>query len=456
MKGDKTMPDVYCSFDEMVPTSDLKPNPRNPNTHPDEQVRLLSKIITENGWRAPITVSTRSGYIVRGHGRLMAARYAGLDECPVDYQDYESDEQELQDLIDDNRIAELAEIDDELLGDLMAELEDAGADVELAGFTAEQLEDMTEPDDVDAVIEDTPDDDVPTRCQNGDVWALGEHRLMCGDSTDGAQVAELMGGELADLLLTDPPYNVALGHHMHPSEAKQLHRRTDGLVIENDSWESVDEFEDFLVKAFTNASASMRAGAAFYIWHAHNWSLPFFSAAGRAGFEIRQCLVWAKSTFALGRQDYQWRHEPCLYGWKDGAAHYFVDDRKQTTVFEDAAPNINAMSKTEMRDLLREIFADRESTTVIHEDKPSKSEEHPTMKPVKLMARQVANSSKRGWLVLDLFGGSGSTLMACEQLGRRCNTMELDPHYCDVILERWERFTGKSAERVATFTGGLD
>lgn len=152
----------------------------------------------------------------------------------------------------------------------------------------------------------------------------------------------------------------------------------------------------------------------------------------------------------MGRQDYQWRHEPCLYGWKDGAAHYFVDDRKQSTVFEDAAPKIDAMSKTEMRDLLREIFADRESTTVLHEDKPLRSEEHPTMKPVRLMARQVANSSKRGWLVLDLFGGSGSTLMACEQLGRRCYTMELDPHYCDVILERWERFTGRTAERVET------
>lgn len=410
------MAEVFCAYDDMVLVDDLRPNPRNPNRHPQSQIELLAKIIKENGWRAPITVSTRSGYIVRGHGRLMAAKLAGLEECPVDYQDYESDEQEVQDLIADNRIAELAEIDQGMLDLMLDELCDIGADLELAGFTSEEIEDMKH-DDVDAVIEDTPNDDVASRCQTGDVWALGEHRLMCGDSTDGAQVAELMGGELADMLLTDPPYNVALGHHMRPSEAKQLHRRTDGLVIENDSWESVEEFEDFLVRAFTNASLSMRAGAAFYIWHAHNWSLPFFSAAGRAGFEIRQCLVWAKNTFVLGRQDYQWRHEPCLYGWKDGAAHYFVDDRKQTTV--------------------------------LHEDKPLRSEEHPTMKPVKLMARQVANSSKRGWLVLDLFGGSGSTLMACEQLGRRCFTMELDEHYCDVIIDRWERATGLAAEKVS-------
>lgn len=440
---------VHCAYDEMVPIGELRENPRNPNRHPDSQIELLAKIITETGWRAPITVSKRSGYIVRGHGRLMAARQAGLTECPVDWQDYESDEQELQDLIADNRIAELAEIDDDALRDIIGDLQEIGADVELAGFTDADLEDI-EHDDVDDVIDDTPPEDAPTRCQTGDVWQLGDHRLMCGDSTDSEQVARLMGGELADLLLTDPPYNVALGQHMRPSEAKQLKRRTDGLVIENDSFESAEEFQSFLVKAFTNARESMRDGAAFYIWHAHNWSLPFFSSANEAGFEIRQCLVWAKNTFAMGRQDYQWRHEPCLYGWKDGAAHYFVDDRKQSTVFEDAAPKIDAMSKTEMRDLLREIFADRESTTVLHEDKPLRSEEHPTMKPVRLMARQVANSSKRGWLVLDLFGGSGSTLMACEQLGRRCYTMELDPHYCDVILERWERFTGRTAERVET------
>lgn len=255
---------VHCAYDEMVPIGELRENPRNPNRHPDSQIELLAKIITETGWRAPITVSKRSGYIVRGHGRLMAARKAGLTECPVDWQDYESDEQELQDLIADNRIAELAEIDDDALRDIIGDLQEIGADVELAGFTDADLEDI-EHDDVDDVIDDTPPEDAPTRCQTGDVWQLGDHRLMCGDSTDSEQVARLMGGELADLLLTDPPYNVALGQHMRPSEAKQLKRRTDGLVIENDSFESAEEFQSFLVKAFTNARESMRDGAAFYI-----------------------------------------------------------------------------------------------------------------------------------------------------------------------------------------------
>lgn len=432
------MPEIYCAYDELVPIADLKPNPRNPNTHPDEQVRLLAKIITENGWRAPITVSKRSGYIVRGHGRLMAAKAAGLEECPVDYQSYESDEQELQDLIADNRIAELAEIDDELLGELMAELEDAGADVELTGFTVDELGGVESgEDDLDAVIDDTPPDDAPTRCSEGDVWALGDHRLMCGDSTDAAQVAELMGGELADMLLTDPPYNV-----------EYVGKTKDALTIKNDSMSDAS-FRQFLLDAFTAAAQNMRAGAAFYIWHADSEGINFRTAAEESGLHYRQCLVWVKNTMVIGRQDYQWKHEPCLYGWKDGAAHYFVDDRKQTTVTEDAAPNIASMSKAEMRDLLKQIFADRESTTVLHEDKPLRSEEHPTMKPVRLMARQVANSSKRGWRVLDTFGGSGSTLMACEQLGRLCYTMELDPRYCDVIIERWERFTGKSAERLS-------
>lgn len=220
-----------------------------------------------------------------------------------------------------------------------------------------------------------------------------------------------------DLYLTDPPYNVALGQHMRPSELKQLHRRTDGLVIENDAWDDEDAFVAFLKSAFDNALGVMRPGAAFYIWHAHTESHAFFEACMCAGFEVRQCLVWAKNTFALGRQDYQWKHEPCLYGWKDGASHRWFSDRKQTTVLEF--------------------------------EKPARNAEHPTMKPVPLMAYEIRNSSRVGDTVLDSFGGSGSTLMACEQTGRKCVTMELDPHYCDVILKRWEDYTGQKAERIS-------
>ena len=252
-------------------------------------------------------------------------------------------------------------------------------------------------------------------------------------------------------MLTDPPYNVALGqksgHALRPSEAKKLHRRTDGLVIENDSWETDREFIDFLVRAFTASIEVIQEGGAFYIWYAGTQQLNFQLAAEEAGLTVRQFLIWVKSTFALGRQDYQWKHEPCLYGWKDGAAHYFTDRRTEQTVIEDRI-DINKLSKDEMKELLKELLADKENTTVLHEDKPVKSPEHPTMKPVRLMARLILNSTKEGWSVLDPFGGSGSTLIACEQTGRKCYMMELDPHYVDVIIERWEKFTGRKAEKI--------
>ena len=217
-------------------------------------------------------------------------------------------------------------------------------------------------------------------------------------------------------MLTDPPYNVALGHHMRLSEAKQLNRRTDGLVIENDAFDNEEDFLHFLESAFTCADNALKPGGVFYIWHAHNWSKPFFTAVETVGWQIRECLVWNKSTFAMGRQDYQWKHEPCLYGWKDGAAHSWYSDRKQSTVLEFS--------------------------------KPSRSEMHPTMKPLELVGYQIKNSSKESDSVLDIFGGSGSTLIACEQLNRKCYMCELDEHYCDVIIQRWENLTGKKAELI--------
>lgn len=227
----------------------------------------------------------------------------------------------------------------------------------------------------------------------------------------------LEGGGVCDLLLTDPPYNVALGQHMRPSEAKQLRRRTDGLVIDNDSWDDDEGFVQFLRSAFDNALSLLSPGAAFYIWHADTQRANFLEACKRSGMCIRECLVWAKNTFTLGRQDYQWKHEPCLYGWKDGASHSWYSDRKQSTVLEF--------------------------------DKPTSNADHPTMKPVSLMSYLIQNSTKRGDTVLDVFGGSGSTLIACEESGRKCLTMELDPHYCDVIIARWEQLTGQRAVLLA-------
>lgn len=276
----------------------------------------------------------------------------------------------------------------------------------------------------------------PTRCNPGDVWLLGRHRLMCGDSTKEADVAKLMGGEQAHLLLTDPPYNVD-----YQGGTK------DKMKIANDNMDDV-AFVSFLTAAFNCAIQAMRPGAAFYVWHADTKGYEFRTALKEVGLTLRETLIWVKNALVLGRQDYQWRHEPCLYGWKDGAAHYFIDDRSQSTVIEDAGVDYRKMKKDELLKLVLQLTDVSVPNTVIYEDKPTKNDIHPTMKPVKLMARLIKNSTRQGEFVLDLFGGSGSTLVACEQINRQCFTMEYDPKYCDAILDRWEKLTGEIAERL--------
>ena len=276
----------------------------------------------------------------------------------------------------------------------------------------------------------------PTRCNPGDVWLLGRHRLMCGDSTKEADVAKLMGGEQAHLLLTDPPYNVD-----YQGGTK------DKMKIANDNMDDV-AFVSFLTAAFNCAIQAMRPGAAFYVWHADSKGFEFRTALKEVGLTLRETLIWVKNALVLGRQDYQWRHEPCLYGWKDGAAHYFIDDRSQSTVIEDAGVDYRKMKKDDLLKLVLQLTDVSMPNTVIYEDKPTKNDIHPTMKPVKLMARLIRNSTRQGEFVLDLFGGSGSTLVACEQINRQCFTMEYDPRYCDAILDRWEKLTGETAERL--------
>lgn len=314
-----------------------------------------------------------------------------------------------------------------------------------ADFDADELVDWglgdfdDEPDDGDADEDDYGEEDAanaPTRCNAGDVWELGRHRLMCGDSTKEADVAKLMGGEQTDLLLTDPPYNVD-----YQGGTK------DKMKIANDNMDDV-AFVSFLTAAFNCAIQAMRPGAAFYVWHADSKGYEFRTALKEVGLTLRETLIWVKNALVLGRQDYQWRHEPCLYGWKDGAAHYFVDDRSQSTVIEDAGVDYRKLKKDELLKLVLQLTDVSIPNTVIYEDKPTKNDIHPTMKPVKLMARLIKNSTKQEQLVLDLFGGSGSTLIACEQINRRCFTMEYDPKYCDAILDRWEKLTGEEAERL--------
>lgn len=242
-----------------------------------------------------------------------------------------------------------------------------------------------------------------------------------------------MNGEEADCMVTDPPYNVAVSN-------------SQGMTIENDNMSS-SEFKTFINSAMKCASSALKKGAAFYVWYGDIEDVAFRTACTGNGLLVKQCLIWVKNGFTLGRQDYQWRHEPCLYGWKDGAGHYFLDDRAQDTVIEDK-PNINKMSKDELKAYIKELLDEKLSTTIMREDKPLKNSDHPTMKPIKLLSRLIKNSTKQNQLVIDLFGGSGSTLVTCEQLNRKCYMMEYDPKYADVIVKRWEDLTGQKAVKV--------
>ena len=341
-----------------------------------------------------------------------------------------TDEERRQYGIMHNKTAELSQWDFEMLEKELEYLDMSDFDVDFgASIGSDDFDDPTEVKEVDI-----PDVTEEPTVQIGQKWKLGDHILMCGDSTNEDDVAKLMDGELADLCVTDPPYNVNVSN-------------SQGMKIENDNMDDAS-FDDFMDKTFKCMEMALKPGAAFYIWHASRTQRAFENGLNNAGLTVRQQLIWNKNSFVLGRQDYQWKHELCFYGWKDGASHYFIDDRSQTTVIEDEKPDIEHMKKDELVQLLKDIYEDKVPTTVINEHKPTYNELHPTMKPIKLIARQVRNSSKSGEIVLDLFGCSGTTLITCEQLNRKCRMMEYDPHYADVIIKRWEDFTGRKAELI--------
>lgn len=427
---------------EYLPVEDLEAYKNNTRKHGKEDVDKIAKSIEKFGFDDPIGIWSDHNVIVEGHGRLMAAKKLGMNVVPCIRLDHLTDEERREYGIMHNKTAELSEWDREMLEKELADLDlsdfdlDWGTDAEsgAGGDSAEPEEDNFE-----------PQPRAIPHIQRGDIILLGRHKLICGDSTKSEDINKLMAGtDGASLLITDPPYNVALGtesgHALRPSEAKQLHRHTDGLVIANDSWENDADFIEFLKTCYENALDHMTDGAPYYIWYASTQSYNFLEASKQAGMEIREQLIWVKSTFALGRQDYHWRHEPCLYGWKDGAAHYFVDDRSQSTIFDDNA-DIDKMTKQEMQAMLHEIM-EKHSTTVLYEAKPTYNDLHPTMKPVKLIGRLMKNSSKPGDIVLDIFGGSGTTLIAAEQLGRTCYMVEYDPSYAECIIDRYVNLTG--------------
>ena len=370
----------------------IKPYEKNPRRN-DAAVVAVEESIKQCGYCAPIVVDENM-VILAGHTRYKALRHMGWEECQVVVRDGMTEEQKRKYRLLDNKTSEFAEWDMELLAGELDGLDFNGFDF---GF-----DDLTVGDDADAQDDDF--DPVPPdepKSKRGDIYQLGRHRLMCGDSTSIEDVETLAGGAKMDMLLTDPPYGV-----------NYVGKTKDALKIENDA-QTNDELLAFLVEAYSAADAIMKPGAVFYIWHADSKAGVFRSACANIGWEVRQVLIWVKNSMVLGRQDYQWKHEPCLYGWKEGAGHLWASDRKQTTILEF--------------------------------DRPTRNKEHPTMKPIPLFDYQIKNNTKGGDAVLDLFGGSGTTIMACEQNGRVGYVMEYDPRYVDVIIKRWEEFTGKKA-----------
>ena len=371
----------------------LTPYEKNAKKHDKTQINNVAESIKQYGFVQPIVID-KNNVVVIGHCRLLAAKQLKMKEVPCVCVEDLTEEQVKALRIVDNKSNE-SEWDFDFLVDELVEIDLSGFDFD---FGIEEAEEETE------IVEDEApevDEENEPITKLGDIWQLGRHRLMCGDSTSVDDVEKLMGGQLADMLLTDPPYNVAY-------EGKTK----DHLTIQNDSMDN-DSFRQFLRDAFTSADIVMKQGAVFYIWHADSEGYNFRGACFDIGWKVRQCLIWNKNSMVMGRQDYHWKHEPCLYGWKEGASHLWASDRKQTTV--------------------------------INWERPTKADIHPTMKPVGLFDYQIKNNTKGGDIVLDLFNGSGTTIMACEQNGRVARCMELDPRYVDACIKRWENFTGEKA-----------
>lgn len=425
---------------ENVKIEKLKPYEKNARTHSEEQVEKISRSIKEFGFINPVLIDSNFG-IIAGHGRVLGAKKLGMKEVPCLFVEDLTDEQKRAYILADNKLALDAGWDDEILREEIKALADLDFDVSLTGFELEDFDfnqtDIEFEEDNYDVEEKLPE--IP-KAKYGDIYQLGNHRIMCGDSTSQEDIDKLLDGAVMDLCVTDPPYNVNYGSINESGYGKE---RDNGNKILNDNMDD-ESFYLFLNAFYTQMMRVLKPGGAYYIFHADTEGYNFRKALMDAGGQVKQNLIWVKNALVLGRQDYQWKHEPCLYGWKEGAGHYFINDRTQTTVFEDKA-DLDKLSKEELKDMIKEIIEDKTPTTIIHEDKPLKNDVHPTMKPIKLISRLVKNSSKPGENVIDFFGGSGSTLIACEHLGRNCYSIELDPKYVDVIIDRWETLTGKTA-----------
>lgn len=409
------------------PRKDLKPG--------DAEYEKLKRSIQEFGYVEPVIWNKRTGTVVGGHQRLKVMKDLGYEE--VDCVVVDLDEQKEKALnIALNKIS--GEWDEGLLASLLKDLDNNGYDITFTGFDLAEAQELFGSGSFENVHEDEFDAEsaaaeiVEPKTRRGDLWLIGKHRLLCGDCTLDNDVAKLMDGREADVMVTDPPYNVDYGSAIIGKNKSKTRAESS---IANDNM-SDDDFHQFLLAFYKAAYGVMKKGAPLYVFHSTKETVNFTRAMEEAGFKYAQTLVWLKNHFTLGRQDYQWIHEPILYGWKEGAGHYFIGDRNLPTVFEEFKENPNKLNKAELVELLTKILDI--PTTVIKDNKPSRSEDHPTMKPITLCAKLIYNSSHEGDTVFEPFGGSGSTLIAAEQLNRRCCAIELEPKYCDVIVRRYK------------------
>ena len=385
---------------QLISTDKLVPYVNNARTHSAEQILKLRSSLREFGFVNPIIID-KDFNVIAGHGRLMAAKEEGINEVPCVFADFLTEAQKKAYILADNRMAMDAGWDEELLKIEMEELQNLGYDLGYTGFDEKELAELFGIDDKEVEDDDfdlTAALEKASFVEKGDVWFVGKHKLMCGDATSSEDVSKLMEDKKANLILTDPPYNVAF-------------KSSDGLTIQNDSMENND-FYNFLYSSFKNMAEHLENGGAAYIFHADTEGLNFRKAFIDAGFHLAGCCIWVKDSLVLGRSDYQWQHEPVLYGFMQNGKHPWYSDRKQTTIWNF--------------------------------DKPKKNSNHPTSKPLDLLAYPIKNSTQANAIVIDTFGGSGSTLMACEQMNRICYTMELDEKYASVILRRYVEDTNDS------------
>jgi len=400
------MSKIHCEYTELKEPESLVGHPKNPNEHSEEQIRLLAKIINHQGWRNPIVVSRRSNFIVAGHARLKAALHLKVESVPVDFQDFENEADEYAHLVADNRIAELAEADNSLIAELIAELEAQGLSAELAGFTSEDLESLIKDIGIDEGEEDSEiNEELADQLEDkwgvkeGQLWQLGEHKIICGDSTSEEVVSKLLGDEKPNLMVTDPPYGVNYDANWRNETLEFFEGRATGKVLNDDNADWSEAWNLF-------------EGDVAYVYHAYVKADIVARNLQELGFEIRSQIIWNKNQLAFSRCHYHPKHEPCWYVVRKGKQANWQGDRTQSTVWDIP--------------------------------KPQKSETgHSTQKPVECMARPIRNNSAPGDLVYEPFSGSGTTIMACENLQRKCRAIELNAGYVAIAIERWHEATGK-------------